>query len=199
MTKEMLETLNTYWNQEFLSMWPLAYKFKEIYPDRWVRFHSLPDSKRYAENEAEYAIILERHNTVIDDLNVSQPAPLFLITTEWNDSATPNRSRSHLLELDPNRTFWRRLAMGELNEVWDESIYCNLYVSEWIWCKGVFDSIFKLAANDVLTNLMMVNMSGRWLYHPYDGGADVILASNEERDILKSKYVTWLSKHPLGY
>ena len=35
---------------------------------RWVRFHSLPGSKRYAENEAEYACVLSRHNVVIGEL-----------------------------------------------------------------------------------------------------------------------------------
>ncbi len=38
----------------------------------------------------------------------------------------------------------------------------------------------------------------RWLYHPYDGGADVIAPSSVERDKLKSKFAAWLSDHPQG-
>ena len=38
----------------------------------------------------------------------------------------------------------------------------------------------------------------RWLYHPYDGGADVIAASSEERDRLKVEFADWLSSHPQG-
>jgi hypothetical protein len=35
--------------------------------DRWGRFHSLPGSKRYAESEVEYAIVLDRYNTILDE------------------------------------------------------------------------------------------------------------------------------------
>ncbi|WP_436939106.1 DUF3885 domain-containing protein [Streptomyces sp. SudanB66_2053] len=33
-----------------------------------MRFHSLPNSKRYPENESEYAVVLKRYNTVLDEL-----------------------------------------------------------------------------------------------------------------------------------
>lgn len=199
MKEDMLETLTTYWSQEYPEMWPLAYYFKELYRERWVRFHSLPKSKRYPENEEEYDIILERHNSVIDYLNVLQPNTLLLISSEWNDSTVLNRSRSHLLKLDPNAICWKSLAMSTLHGDEDNSTYQHLYVSEWTWRKGVFDPVLRLVANDVVANVMIVNISGKWLYHPYDGGADVVLASSEERDILKRKYEAWLSKHPMGY
>ncbi|MFD9737584.1 hypothetical protein [Umezawaea sp. NPDC059074] len=35
-------------------------------------------------------------------------------------------------------------------------------------------------------------------YHPYDGGADVILSTNSERDQLRSRHSDWLSAHPSG-
>ncbi|MEU8403165.1 hypothetical protein AB0C28_49000 [Nonomuraea sp. NPDC048892] len=38
----------------------------------------------------------------------------------------------------------------------------------------------------------------RRLYHPYDGGADVILTNTQERDTLKAAHTDWLSKHPSG-
>ncbi|MER5937579.1 hypothetical protein ABT121_09705 [Streptomyces sp. NPDC001928] len=31
-------------------------------------FHSLPGSKRYPESEDEYAIVLDRYNTILDEL-----------------------------------------------------------------------------------------------------------------------------------
>jgi hypothetical protein len=36
------------------------------------------------------------------------------------------------------------------------------------------------------------------VYHPYDGGADVILTTNTERDQLRSRHTDWLSVHPSG-
>ncbi|GAA1622656.1 hypothetical protein GCM10009733_019120 [Nonomuraea maheshkhaliensis] len=41
--------------------------------DRWVRFHSLPEPKRYADTAAEYQILLDRYNTVLTELCASHP------------------------------------------------------------------------------------------------------------------------------
>jgi hypothetical protein len=38
----------------------------------------------------------------------------------------------------------------------------------------------------------------RWLYHPYDGGADIIAASTDRRDQLRQAHEDWLSAHPAG-
>jgi hypothetical protein len=195
MKKDLLETSNTYWNQEYPEMWPLAYKFKEVYKERWVRFHSLPQSKRYAETHEERAIILKRHNTLLEDLNSSQPNVLLLLTSEWSWD-TPvllGPTQKSLLELDPGAVVWKSSHVNE------DEMYHHVFISEWIWHNGVFDSILRLVANDVVANVMIVNISGKWLYHPYDGGADVILSSTAERNILRDKYASWLSKHPLGY
>jgi hypothetical protein len=37
-----------------------------------------------------------------------------------------------------------------------------------------------------------------WLYCPYDGGADVLLGSEAERDALKARHAAWLSTYPGG-
>ncbi|MEU2259711.1 hypothetical protein ABZ557_05385 [Streptomyces sp. NPDC019645] len=39
---------------------PLAHPFRTTYADRWVRFRSLPDSKRCPESADEHAIVLDR-------------------------------------------------------------------------------------------------------------------------------------------
>ena len=57
-----------YWNKEYPGSYPINHELKWIYPDRWFRIHSLPDSKRYAESADEYKIILERQNQLINDL-----------------------------------------------------------------------------------------------------------------------------------
>lgn len=37
------------------------------------------------------------------------------------------------------------------------------------------------------------------IHHPYDGGADVILPTPEERDRLRNRHSAWLSTRPSGY
>jgi hypothetical protein len=36
------------------------------------------------------------------------------------------------------------------------------------------------------------------VHHPYDGGADVIAASPEERNRLRDDYLAWLPRNPAG-
>jgi hypothetical protein len=56
------------WQERWPRCPPVGYKLRGPYQDVWVRFHSLPESKRYPEDENEYAVVLERYNTVLDEL-----------------------------------------------------------------------------------------------------------------------------------
>lgn len=50
-----------------------------------MRFHSLPDGKRYAETAAESDVILDRHLAVLRDLLPENESPrLLLIAQEWD-------------------------------------------------------------------------------------------------------------------
>lgn len=60
--------LTELWQQRWPDCLPVGYKLRDPYRDVWVRFHSLPESKRYAVDESEYAVVLERYNTVLDEL-----------------------------------------------------------------------------------------------------------------------------------
>ena len=76
---------------EFHKLWALTYPktvqishlFKHDYSDRWFRIHSLPQSKRYADNENEWAILLSRQNTIITDL-FGLDTNIFLVTGEYD-------------------------------------------------------------------------------------------------------------------
>jgi hypothetical protein len=70
--------------------------------DRWVRFHSLPESKRYPDSQAEYAIELDRHYTVLSELDlgsdlqdaqradpINRISPLSCVGTTGFEPATP--------------------------------------------------------------------------------------------------------------
>ena len=48
------EQFNTYWALNFADSIPIPHYFRHDYSDRWFRIHSLPGSKRYADNEEEW-------------------------------------------------------------------------------------------------------------------------------------------------
>ena len=68
-----------FWKDNYKSMPLLGHILREEYfADRWFRIHSLPDSKRYADNDAEMNIILNRQNAIIGDLIGNKQAYLLM-------------------------------------------------------------------------------------------------------------------------
>lgn len=183
-----------FWQSEYPTCPAIPHLLRDALPERWVRFHSLPESKRYADNEAEYQIILRRHNAVLDYL-ATQDTPLLLISTKFGDTKVPTRVDSPLATLDP-----------EAHCVWTfradpdgvEEYYRYLFMSEWKWKPGIFDPILRLVADWTIVDTMIVCPSLNWIFHPYDGGGDFILPDRVSRDELKSRYSDWLSSHPRG-
>jgi len=196
----VIDTLNLFWDRTFPGTPQLAHHFRDNYSERWVRFHSLPESKRYAETEAEYKTILSRHNEVLSELIGT--GRVVLVTTgytgEEKPKGTPKRQSSELAKLDPKAQYWRTLALHEIQDDPDAPNYWHLFASDWNWKPGIFDSVLRLVADDTLINTFIFSTSGSWLYHPYDGGADVILPSRQARDIIREKHIQWLSSNPKG-
>ncbi|MFF4771755.1 DUF3885 domain-containing protein [Microtetraspora fusca] len=188
--------LSRLWERQWPECPPFAHWLRDHYPDRWVRFHSLPDSKRYPDNEAEYAVVLDRHHTLLSELDPG--ADLLVITAEWTDTAatTPQRwpRRS---QVAPSARHWRTLI--EEPDDPEFRAYTQLYAELRPWRPGIIDAVLRAVADDEISGVILGPSDLRWLYHPYDGGADVILPTRSERDALKERHRTWLSKHPLGF
>jgi len=56
------------WKAHLGDLAPVGHLMRVALPDRWLRIHSLPDSKRYAETADEYAELLRRHNEVVSEI-----------------------------------------------------------------------------------------------------------------------------------
>ncbi|MFH8686684.1 hypothetical protein ACH4EC_07450 [Streptomyces anulatus] len=53
-------------------------------------------------------------------------------------------------------------------------------------------------ADDEVAGLLITDTRVQRIHHPYDGGADVFLATSGERDHLRDRHAGWLSSHPSG-
>lgn len=53
-------------------------------------------------------------------------------------------------------------------------------------------------ADDATRDIIICPKNLAWLYHPYDGGMDVIASDVSTRDRLRQSYDDWLSTHPSG-
>jgi len=188
--------LSDVWQRQFGDSEPVAHLLHDRFGDRWLRFHSLPESKRYPDTEQEMAMVLERHNRVISRLAGEQP-DVALLSTEYSKSASPKKSQLANTAACEGEVAWRSVSMHRLSEDWEEPTYWHVFSSAMQWRDGVLDSVLRLVADDKVANVLLLSRRG-WLYHPYDGGADVIAPNQDERRVLASEFSAWLSKHPLG-
>lgn len=185
------------WDRRFPGFEPVAHRLRTTFPDRWVRFHSLPGSKRYPEGDSEYTTVLHRHNQILGEL-AGPEQTVVLLTTGYSDLPEPVRSYPELGALDPEARPWRTVAMHELVDCFPDPTYWHLFASTREWRPGLFDPIIRLVADDEVRDVIIASRDCRWLLHPYDGGMDVIAESPAARDRLKASHADWLSVWPDG-
>lgn len=180
------------WDARFPECPPVAHELRGSH-DLWVRFHSLPAGKRYASSEDEHAEVLARHHAVLTALG-APGGELLVVTMSWSPSTRPRRRDRQLARSAPNATLWRSLLLEQ-----DEygAVWWHLFVTS-VAMLVELDPLLRLVADDQAGGVILMPRDLSWLYHPYDGGVDVIARSTVERDALASRFVGWLSDHPLG-
>ncbi|MET7320045.1 hypothetical protein [Streptomyces sp. NPDC005549] len=196
MTDHSPDALAALWRARRPSGPPVAHTFRSTYADRWVRFHSLPGSKRYPESEDEYAVALHRYNTVLDEL--FSGGEVYVVTTDWLGTPdgpapfpTPRR------ELHPNGVHWWTQSDEEDPDPAFHT-HTRLYADRRPWQRVGLDALLRAVTDEALVEVFVTDTELRRIHHPYDGGADVVLATPGERDRLRGRHVDWLSPHPSG-
>lgn len=181
------------WNKYYSSCPPIGYLLREAFPERWVRFHSLGQSKRYPANDDDYQKLLARHNAVLSYL-ATLGESVVLVTTGYTKSLIPSRTYEQLFVLDPRAKYWRSLDEGEDNDPY----YWHFFTSKWEFIESQFDHLIRLVADEIVSNVLIVSADCRWIIHPYDGGMDVILESISARNELRNQFDMWLSARSDG-
>ncbi|WP_027394219.1 DUF3885 domain-containing protein [Aquimarina latercula] len=184
-----------YWNKEYPESLPINYELKMVYPDRWFRIHSLPESKRYAENEDEYKIILDRQNQLINDL-IGEESEVAISFGLYRLDST-NDNYKELTDFGEFQKVLRIDLQKERPEEYEDEMYFDIYVKTESWKNGNRNEILKGIADDEI-RAMFISRSNKCVIAPYDGGVDVIVDSTEKRDKLKVKYKDWLSDREDG-
>jgi hypothetical protein len=190
--------------RRWMTLWPdcrpIGHELRACAPGRWVRFHSLPGSKRYAQSEAEYGELLRRHHAVLADLCAGAGAlaadELLVMSTAWSGSEEPAGRDPGLAALLPGAVYWTTVQREPDSDGF--GYWTHVYVSSAPWRSGELSPLLRYVADDHTQDVILAGQDLSWLYHPYDGGADVITASARQRDILRERYPQWMSAHPTG-
>ncbi len=172
------------------------HELKTVYAHRWVRFHSLPESKRYPDGEAEYAVLLDRYNTVLEELFAGDE--VYVVTTGRSEVSEHTDRSAERRAFHPEGTLWTTV-----DDTYDPDPAFHLrwyfYADRRPWQRGCLDRLLRAVADDVLSGTFVTDAGLTRMYHPYDGGADVILPTPQERDLMRERHAGWLSAHPRGY
>lgn len=148
----------------------------------------MPGSKRYAEDESEYAIILERYNTVLEELFAG--TDIYVIVPEITSEPEVPSHR-------PDAGYWRTVPVQDSVD----PRYCTYYHLFFVrrpWRYGCLDDLLRGVADEDVVEVLITDTQMRRIHHPYDGGADVFLTSTAERDRFRDWHADWLSGHPSG-
>lgn len=189
------EHLSALWQRQWPKGLPIAHELRAAYSDRWVRFHNLPGSKRYPETEDEYAVVLDRNNTVLDQLFAG--TDVYVVTTAWSSEPNGPERPTRRREVHAGGTPWMTIA-NEADPDPEFHTYTHLYADRRPWQRGSIDGILREVADDALSGVLISDARLLRIHHPYDGGADVILTTPKERDEVRSRHANWLSLHPTG-
>lgn len=184
-----------YWQSTYPEALPINYELKTVYLDRWFRIHSLPESKRYAESESEYQIILDRQNTLINDLVGNNTKIIISFGLYTDDLSNDNyKELTDFGEFDKVQTISLHKERPDEHE---DEMYFDIYIKSDHWKRNSNNEILKAIANDEI-RAMFICPSKDCIIAPYDGGVDIIVNSTEKRDDLKRKYKDWLSDREDG-
>ena len=171
------------WRSFYADKSPISYGLREQIPDLWFRIHSLPESKRYAENEEEMREILRRHNQIASEI-LGENAPCIVFFPGYSIHKFPE-----LFERFERQFFYRFRS---------EDLRLTMFAAQTSWRNHRFDEILCRVANWEISRVLWMNAESGEIFAPYDGGADLFLSSTERRDDLRACYSDWLSRHPEG-
>jgi hypothetical protein len=189
-----------FWAKNFPEIPPINHLFKHLLTDRWLRIHSLPEAKRYAQTAEEWAILLERQNTIFNDLMPQNEKICIVSGIYSNDNKVFDKAVFDGLPYFKTLNFkeLEAIDMFKMSKDWfDEGIKFTPCFAEEIYAPHKFDSLLKSIANDEW-RLFFIDPKSRTIIAPYDGGVDIIINGEHPLSMYKEKYKNWLSDRADG-
>jgi hypothetical protein len=168
------------WQSLYPDSFPIAHSLKWQFPKRWVRFHSLPDSRRYARDKAESDMLSMRQNAIL-----SAMIPLGY------------RLEIVLSKLEPECHLFQSYNLTPLGAFPDAAAQVPLqsWLMTDIWEENGLDIPLLLVADDQARAIIM---GPDCLIAPYDGGIDIIARDAFTAHALKRQFKDWASPRADG-
>ncbi|MCR9137727.1 MAG: hypothetical protein NXI27_17145 [Alphaproteobacteria bacterium] len=181
----------TFWWRHFGGHEPTADFLRQIFAERWVRFHSLPESKRYAETDEENREIVRRSIRLAEEV-LGSGTPCWMIANRYLEAPPIEDDAVETYSLKPGLAWFRQDEPIEPAEI-------VAYVKRCNWEPPLFEDLLAKIAADADTGVLWVSANeAPSIFAPYDGGVDLILADSGRAQQLADKYADWLSPYASG-
>jgi hypothetical protein len=176
------------WNAAFPQSAPAAFLCRPATADRWLRTHSLPDSKRYAEGDDEREEILRRYNAIATEVLGADAQCLVFVARFGHGRDWRPDEDSPLNRMNPTHVLSHGTEDDEI----------QFFAAAATWRATAFDELLSAVADDRTGPVLFFNPARGTVFAPYDGGADLFLASAGEVRDLRRQFRSWVSPHADG-
>lgn len=190
-SKQDIIRIDELWSARYPGLEPRAESLKDLYPQCWLRFYSLNGGVRYPSGPEELQGIINRHTTVLESLITSDY--IFVLTSQWTKDANPSEDDIKKHAEVYQGSYWLSFQEDPEEDDPEFIMYRHIYAERLQWRKRSVDDILSDVAQDKTRGVILASENMDWLYHPYDGGADVITQNETTLDMHKRRFPKWLA------
>lgn len=178
-----------WFREHFGASAPVGYCLRADHSDRWLRLHSLPESKRYAKDDAERAEVRRRAWAAASE--VLPAGSLIWLVVPYYEEELKREPLDQSLSLRFERI---RPYEHDLLEV-----PLVAHVAQTTWPHAAFDQLIDKFAKYLGPHPVWFSQTSGEVFAPYDGGIDLIVESPRRSEALQSVFpLDWFSKHASG-
>lgn len=176
------------WKTAFPHASPAGFLCRQAIPLRWVRIHSLPEAKRYADSDKERMEVLRRYNETAQEL-LGQDSNCVLFATQFGEKRSWDPDEQGPLD---------QLPLTHVMADSEEDDAMQFVAANITWRSGDFDLLLSAVADDKTGPVLIFNPERQTAFAPYDGGADLFFKSEEDAHRTRQMFQSWLSDRPDG-
>jgi hypothetical protein len=193
--------LEALWVERWAATRPVAHQLRDEHVEWWLRFHSLPRSKRLARRPAERREALSRHHAIIDHLRTRTGGlELIVIAQDYDDEDVAHGWARKAL---PDARLWKVLPPAEA-DVDPSGGEDAVIPATFLWVSApqtdtadLDELLLTVIAGGAGSTIVSDTALG-WFYAPYCGGGDVITPRHDLREELGRLHPSWLAPLPPG-
>lgn len=174
------------WKNTYSDVQPIGWALRNAFPDRWLRIHSLPQSKRYPKTGHEWDILKNRHQ---------HASSLLFRENEQGYLIAPAFCIDH--QVLQNVGLAPDISLPQYRPDDNEPATSYYHTTPFCWSFADFTPILEAIADDAIRAIFISADSAR-IYAPYDGGADLFCTDPSELDTLRLALSNYLSPRPNG-